>query len=410
MSKPYKYILFIFVFISIPVLTMAGNISNPPGRSDDNLQSFLKNKVNTMGDSSTVYYGDGSNLSGVGLSDSLKNILLMKNGYISPPGFFNATNHVNNGYSGQHVRVGDTFYVHERDSANGQSSRKFGKFSFSDGWTQLSSSVSSFCEQGAYAVGPDNKQILFTRGACGGLASATTEIYHIPSNTWFDTSAHFPMSVIAGSTSDFGMNGQMPTYGDTSYYFGGFEASGHGNYAYAYDWSKNTMERIANLPDTWDQASASPVYSSSDTNYIFLQPGEINQLGSPSQEFWRYNINTNSYTQLKEVPSASKSIGGGFVHTLPIGSQYVVFVSSRPSGSGSDSLSVYDTDTNSWSVVYSDVTGGFSGVGLKQVSISTIATEKYDSNNNMFVSLLINPTTNSDMIGYKVVSFFLNSH
>ena len=392
--------LIIFSFSAVSV--QAGKISNKPGRTDNNLKDFLKNKVNEVGDSTTVYNGDGSNLDGVGVPEQLKSILLMRDVFIPAPPFFNVTSHTNNGYAGQHVFVDNRIFVHERDSANGQSSRKFAEYDYLDGWIERSSSVNAFCEQGAYAIGPNEKNILFTRGACGGLASSTTEIYHIPSNTWFDTSATFPSEVIDGSSSDFGMNGKMPTYGDTSYYFGGFEASGKGNYAFAYDWSENTMERIQNLPDTWDQASASDVYTdvSGDTHSIFLHPGEINLSGNPSQEFWEYEIETDSYKKRREMPNVAQSIGGAFISNTGTN---LLFVSSRPSGSGSDNLVIYDTMSNTWSTV-NGATDGFTGMGLKQVSVSGFHHEIRTETGLVYKYIMINPTTNSDVTGYKLQS------
>ena len=131
--------------------------------------------------------------------------------------------------------------------------------------------------------------------------AATFSRYSISGNSW---------SAMTNAPGNFSPYGSTIT-SDGSTYLYAFQ--GYSTAFWRYDIGANSWTSMASGP-TKTGYGASLVYNE-DTNAIYATPGyDIDNQNNHLRQFWKYDIATNAWSQLAEVPLTYQVQGGGMVY------------------------------------------------------------------------------------------------
>lgn len=273
---------------------------------------------------------------------------------------------------GQFIRVGNRLFVAQRNSSRETAFYDLETNTWSDG-PNLPNNTDN---QGAVGKSADGDTVIWTIFE-DGLSTVDAFICDVSAETCQDAAeAGFLFSGNIDQGGNGGMNGNMPRHpnGDTLYYAGGFEEAGEGNAFLGYNIRRDTWVRYANIPDTTDQGSLSPVVQrpgdGGDTRYIYHMSGEVNSSGE-DDNFYRYNVDADTWVQLSDIPTALDGEGGEFLQsTWGESDQIIAFQQGDSSGEAGE-VALFNTIEEDWGMISRVSPAGFNMTQLSMEFISS---------------------------------------
>lgn len=343
-----KFLPFLVAFILCASPILAAQSTVRPGRTDAQFQK----------DAGSYITSNGAKLLG-------------KKRIVPNPSFFNG------GRGGQMIRLGEEIFVVERTDETGESDKTGFLDLNSFKWRQGPTLPTQVDDQGAIGKSENGETVVITlfEDTLAGADIYVCDISAESCNAGADANFMFSNDIDNGSSMG-GMNGHMPRVGDTLYYAGGFEGASAGNAFIAYNIKQDTWTRLADIPDTTDLGSLSPVVTKGGTDYLYHMSGEVNG-GSEDDNMYRYNLDTDTWTQLDDIPTALDGEGGEFLRQTFGDSNTILGFQQGSGTNNAGQIALFHGTHEEWHMVAQESPAHFN---MTQLSMETL---NVDVKNNL---------------------------